>query len=158
MTPLRVRPLLLVALSAGVVAWVVLGLVEQDGRPSLPLPWTAPAGLLVLAGALLGFGWPVRAWNRGRRDRPLDPLRAARTVVLARACAVAGAVLTGGYAGLVVLVAPAAGVEPQRERLLVAVAAVLAALGLAVAGLVVERWCRLPPDDDEDDRRPGLAA
>ena len=38
-----------------------------------------------------------------------------------------------------------------------AAVASLAAVGLSVAGFVVQRWCRVPPDDDdtnsEDDAR-----
>lgn len=155
MRPLRLAPLLLVALAVGVVAFVGLRALEGSGGPPLLLPWTAPAGLFVLAAAVLGAGWPVRRWNRGVRDRPLDPLRAARTLVLARASSITGAALAGGYAALVAVLAPTVEVEPRRERLLLALVAVLASAALTGAGLLVERWCRVPPDDS--DEPPGAA-
>lgn len=40
-------------------------------------------------------------------------------------------------------------VGARRTRLVLAGIAVLAAIGLAVAGLVVQRWCRIPPGDDD---------
>jgi MFS family permease len=81
--------------------------------------------------------------------RRLDPLRATRVLALARASAVAGAAMAGAYAALAALTAPTATVEPRVERLVLALLAVLAAAALAAAGVVVERWCRVPPDDDQ---------
>ena len=155
MRPVSTSALLLVALCAAVVGWVVLGAVDRSDLGPLGVPWTAPAGLVVLAAAVLGSGWPVRRWNRGDRSRPLDPLRAARTLVLARATSVTGAALVGAYAAVVLLLVPTADVEPRRERLLLALVATVASAALAVAGVLVERWCRLPPDDRDEGQDPG---
>jgi Protein of unknown function (DUF3180) len=147
-TPLRVRTLLLTALCVGVASWVVLDALDHSGRV-LPVSWTAPLALVVLAALVLGAGWPVRQWNRGRRDRPLDPLRAARALGLARAAGVTGAVLAGAYAGMAAVLAPTLDIEPRRERLLLALGAAVAGALLAGCGVLVERWCRLPPSDDD---------
>jgi hypothetical protein len=152
MTPMRARHLALTALVVGVVTWSALRIVEATGGVALPLPWTAAAGMLVIAGAVLVAGWPVRRWTRGDRSRRLDALRAARTLVLAKASAYSGAALAGFYAAQALLVVPDLDVEARRERFWVALLAVGAALVMVAAGLVVERWCRLPPpDDDEED-------
>jgi hypothetical protein len=140
------------AVCVAVVAWVVLGELDGAGR-TFPLSWTAPVALVVLAVLVLGGGWPVRQWTRGVRDRPLDPLRAARVLGLARAAGVTGAVLAGAYAGLAGVLAPTFDIEPRRLRLVLAVAAVAGGALLSAAGVVVERWCQLPPSDD--DARPG---
>lgn len=155
MSVLRLRTLALVALCAAVVSWVVLGALDsQGGTP--PLPWTAPAALVVIAAAVVSAGWPVRRWNQGHRDRPLDALRAARAAVLARASAVTGAALAGGYAGLALVLLPTVSIEPRRDRLLLALGAAVASLVLTAAGVLVERWCRLPPrDPDDTGGRPG---
>jgi len=155
--PVRAWTLLQVAVVAAVVGWVVLGAVDRSDLGPLRVPWTAPVGLLALAGVVLAAGRPVRRWVRGARDRPLDPLRAARTLVLARATAVTGVALVGAYAAVVLLLLPTADVEPRRERLVLSLVALLAAGALAGAGVLVERWCRLPPDDDQDEGRGGAA-
>jgi ABC-type branched-subunit amino acid transport system permease subunit len=150
MSHTRLRTLLVVAVLVGVATWSALRLVEASGGLPLPLPWTALGGMLVIALAVLVAGWPVRRWTRGDRSHRLDALRAARTVVLAKASAYSGAGLAGFYAAQGVLVLPHLQVEPQQDRLLRAGLAVLCAVVMVAAGLLVERWCRLP--DDEDDR------
>ena len=42
-------------------------------------------------------------------------------------------------------------VGSRRTTLLLALLAAVAAVAISVAGLVVQRWCRVPPSDDEDD-------
>lgn len=145
--PARVGEAALVAVCAGVVGWVVDDWWHGDSGRYFPLPWTAPAGIALLALGVLAAGLPVRRWVRGRRDRPLDPLVAARTVVFAKAAAYGGAGLAGWYA------AQALGLWTQEldvlaRQLLIAALAALAALGTSAAGFVVQRWCRVPKDPD----------
>lgn len=150
MTATSFRVLALLAVIATAVGFSAMRVWESSGRGAFPLPWSALAGMLVIAVAVLVVGWPVRRWNGGRRDRRLDPLRAARTAVLAKASSHSGALLAGWYAGQALVVLPDLAVEPRRERLLLAVLAVVAAGSMVVAGLVAERWCRLPDDEDDD--------
>jgi hypothetical protein len=149
-SPTRLRHLLAVAAAVAAVAWSALRLLEASGGVPVPLPWTAFGGMLVIAAAVLVAGRPVRRWTRGDRSRRLDALRAARTLVLARAAAYSGAALAGFYVAQGLLALPHLDVEPRRERLLMAGLATGCALVMVVSGLVVERWCRLPPADDED--------
>jgi hypothetical protein len=154
-TPTRLSTLVAVSGITGIVAWSGLRLLESSGGRLLPLPWTALGGMVLIAVAVVASGWPVRRWTRGERSRPLDPLRAARVLVLARASAYSGSALAGFYAAQAVLVLPDLSIEPRRERLGVAALATGAAVLMVVAGLVVERWCRLPGDEDEERRGPG---
>lgn len=154
MTPTRWRSLAGVALAAGVLGYVFLQVMEASGRYAATLPWTAVAAMVVLAVAVLVIGWPVRRWNRGHRDRHLDPIRAARTAVLAKAASLAGSALAGWYAGQVLRLLPDVAITPRRDVLLSDAAAVGTALLLLAAGLVVERWCRLPGGDDDEDDTP----
>jgi hypothetical protein len=153
-TPTPKRHLLAVAGAVTIVAWSVLRLLESSGGVPLPLPWTALGGMLVIALAVLVAGWPVRRWTVGDRSRRLDALRAARTLVLARASAYSGAALVGFYVAQGLVVLPDVDVEPRQERLLLAGLATGCALVMVVAGLVVERWCRLPPPEDDDAPTP----
>lgn len=156
MTPMRPTRLLLIALVVGVVAWSLLRLLEASGSLPLPLPWTAPAGMVVIAVAVLVAGWPVRRWTRGDRTRRLDALRAARTLVLARAAAYSGSALVGFYLAQGVLVLPDLAVEVRRERLWLALVAAGAAMLMVASGVLVERWCRLPPGDEDDEPPTGV--
>lgn len=153
MRPARIGAAALVALVVAVLGWVGLRVWSDGGAGYLPLPWTAVVGTVLLAVAVVAAGLPVRRWVAGRRDAPLDPLVAARTVVLAKAAAYAGAVLVGWYAAQGLVILPDL-VGARRTRFLLAVLAVLAAVGVSVAGFVVQRWCRVPPDDDASPSDP----
>lgn len=157
MTPTRWTTPVGVALVTAVVGFALVGPLEMLGLTLTRLPWTAVAAVLLLAVVVLVLGWPVRRWNRGHRDRPLDPLRAARTAVLGQASALAGAALLGWYVGQVVHLLPDVAYPLPRQSVLALLVAAGAAALLLVAGLVVERWCRLP-DDEDDDAPPGAAS
>lgn len=164
MRPARVRVAVLVALLTGAAAWVLLDLWTGSGGTRPPLSWPTAVGTLVLAAAVLAAGWPVRSWQRDRArarsagngprppGRPLDPLVAARTAVLAKAAAYGGAVLVGWFAGQALVLLPDL-VGARKRDLLIALLATLAAVLLVVAGFVVQHWCRVPPDDDDPSPR-----
>ena len=152
MTPARILTAFLVALVSVTLSWVGLDAWDGSGGSPLPLAWSAVAGTAVLVAVVIAAGLPVRNWVRGRRDRPLDPIVAARTAVLAKAAAYGGAVLTGWYLAQGLLVLPDL-VGERRDRFVLALIAAVAAVGVSVAGFVVQRWCRIPPDDD-DPRAP----
>lgn len=141
--------LLLVALVAAVVAAVVLRGAESRGATLLPTPVVAWVVILAIAAVVAGLGWNVRQYTAGKRAE-LDMIVAARTVVLATASTYTGALLTGWYAAQVLVVAGDLDLPARRDVAVTAGVAALAALVLAVVGLVVERWCEVqPPDDDE---------
>jgi len=148
MTPARVVTALLIALVSLAVCWVGLDIWTGSGGEPLPLSWPAVVGTVALMVVVIAAGLPVRRWVRGRRDRALDPLVAARTAVLAKASAYGGAALVGWYLSQALLILPDL-VGARRERFVIALIAAVAAIGVSVAGFVVQRWCRIPPDDDE---------
>jgi hypothetical protein len=154
MTPARVVPALLVALVSVTICWVVLDIWTGSGGNPLPLSWPAVVGTVALVAVVIAAGLPVRKWVHGRRDRALDPLVAARTAVLAKASAYGGAALVGWYLSQALLILPDL-VGARRERFIVALLAALAAVGVSVAGFVVQHWCRIPPDDDDTPGSPG---
>jgi hypothetical protein len=155
MRPVRARTAVLVAVVVGVAAWVILDAREASGAVSLPMPWTAAVAIALLDVAVLVSGLEVRRWVQGRRERPMDPLMAARIAVLAKAAVYAGGALTGWYLAQGVVLVPDL-VGDRRTRLVVAVLAALAAAGLAAAGLLVQRWCQRPPQDDTRDAEDDL--
>ncbi len=145
----RVRTLLLVAAATTGLGWFVVRALASRGWTMPQVPWLMVAVLVLIAAVVLGLGWSVRQYLRGEHPT-LDPLRAARTAVLAKAACYTGALLTGWYAAQVLDVLGDLGIEAQRERALSAGLAVLGAVVLAVAGLVVEWFCRVPPPEDPE--------
>ena len=154
MTPTRPWPLLaIVALFAALSYGVA---VSAEGS-LLDLPATAPVAMVLLAVAEAGMAKVVADRLAGRRDargrprgRPLHPLQIARAAVLAKASSTGGAVLLGGYGGLFAWALGRRGELAVADRLsLLSGLSALAALGLVVAALVLERACRTPevPDD-----------
>ncbi|HEU5241925.1 MAG TPA: DUF3180 domain-containing protein [Ornithinibacter sp.] len=148
---IRATTLVLAGLGMTIVAWLVLRWVSSGGT-GLPDPgWVAIAVMAFLSAGLLVAGWQVRKVRDGVGDGSVTPLRAARTLVLAQAAALTGAVLVGWYVANAFVLLPDADVESQRSRIWpFVVHAVVAAL-LAVSGMAVQRWCRVRPRDDEDE-------
>lgn len=146
----RARVALLVALVVGAASWLAWELMTGGGR-LVPRPsWLAAVLLVGMAAFVAGFAWPVRAYLAGRSTKRLDPIRAARVVVLAQAATLTGAAATGWYAGQLATVAGDLSLVANQDRLWRTAVLVGAALVLAAAGLVAQRWCRVNPPSDDD--------
>jgi hypothetical protein len=149
--------LVLLAGAVAVLSAAMLRLLESRGWVLAAPPVLASlvtVGLAVVVGRL---GWNVRQYVKGKRPG-LDPLLAARTVALATAAAHTGALLTGWYAGHVLVVLGRLGHPPFRDLALEASLAMLGAVLLGVVGLVAERWCEVPPPEDDAGVSAGSAA
>lgn len=149
--------LLLVAGLAMVFAFGGLRIAESRGAVLLPIPWLSSLVVLLITAVVVGLGWSVRQYTQGKRPG-LDPLLAARTVVLATASAYTGALLSGWYAAHVLITLGDWAITARRDLASSAAAALICTILLAVAGLVVERWCEVPPSDDEETGAPGRSA
>jgi len=157
---MRVTPwprLVLVAALAAVGSYGLLRLVEGRGATVLPPSMLSSVVVMAIAIGVGLAGWNVRQFVRGKRPG-LDPLLAARTVVLATAASYTGALLSGWYGGHVLLVLRDLGIAARREVAAAAALALLASAVLAVTGLVVERWCRIPPPQDGEPGAPAGTA
>lgn len=133
----------LVALLVGVAAltWGVLRVAETQGSALPPLAWTAPAGVALLA-VVVGVT-AVALRRRLGSGRPPDPLGMARMAVLGKASAHVGPIVGGLYAGYLVLLLPDLEIESRQDRAVLCGVALLAAVLLTVAGLLLERTCRV---------------
>jgi Protein of unknown function (DUF3180) len=149
---IRVHTLALVAAVTGVIGFAVFALLTRDGslvpRPSL----LAGVLLVVMGGLVLWMARPVRRYLAGRATGTLDPLRAARVVVLAQAAALTGAAAAGWYAGQLAVVATDLSLVANQGRLLPLAALVVAAVALSAAGVVAQRWCRIDPPEGQNER------
>lgn len=145
----RATTLVLVVVLSTAVGWSVVRVLSSRGVILPAVPWLMVAVLLLIAAVVLAMGLSVRQYLRGKHPT-LDPMRAARTAVLAKASCYTGALLAGWYAAQVLAVLGDLGIESQRQRAITAGLAVLGAAVLAVVGLVVERICRVPPPEDPE--------
>lgn len=135
----------------GVVVLVLALVVLRVGGLSPAVPgWPASLVVLLMAAVVVGIGVPVRRLRQGRATRPVSPLWAARALVLGQAAALTGAALAGWYAAQALLLVPDADVDSQRARVWVLTLLAAVSVGLAVAGLLAQRMCRI----DEDPRHP----
>ena len=143
-----VRTLIAVLVAVAVVGWLVLRALESRGVYLPVVPWLVDVAILALAGVVFWMGWAVRAYQKGKRPS-LDGIRAARTLVLAKAAALTGVLLGGWYLAQVLVVLGDLAIEPRRDRAVAAGIAVLCSVVLAAIGLVVEKFCELPPSDKD---------
>jgi hypothetical protein len=153
MTRTRSTTLIALLLAGAAVGWFAENALLMSGRALLIPPLTLGATLLIVGIVLLALARPIRRSTLGRAPGRVDPFRATRVVLLAKASALAGALLTGVTGGVLAFVL-ARPVLPGASSVALAVAGTVGAVVLLVAGLVAEHWCTVPPGD-RDDRRPG---
>ena len=153
MTRSRPLPLVLLALVGFALAFATDLALAMRGEPVLVPPLSLAVGLVLIAALLVALAWPVRAAARG--EKRIDPFYATRVVVLAKASALAGALLLGGAGGILTYLLSRA-VVPIGSTL-TAAGTLVAAVILLIAALVAEHFCALPPDDDEQQEAAAAA-
>lgn len=149
MQPTRWYTVLGLAAASTLVCYLVLATLEARANVVVPVPALSGAGLLLLAAVMVDQGRHVRRLVAGRPSN-LTPLQAARVAVLAKASALGGGGIAGYFAAQLVLTFDTLQSPGSRTQAWASGGALLACVVLVVVGLLVESWCRLPPDDDED--------
>jgi hypothetical protein len=147
----RTRATSLIGLAvAGLVVGFLVELAAAGGGIAVFIPpLTLPITLVVIAVIVVAFALPIRRATHGKSTRRIDPFQAMRIVVLAKACSLSGALLTGAGAGFLVFLLSRA-VIPAGSSIWLTVAATAGAAILLVGGLVAEHMCTIPPDDEDE--------
>lgn len=179
--------LALLAFIVAVSTWTLETWLVSSGRAMFTPPITLAITLVVLAIVLLVLAWPIRRYTgelgstprEGRATdateeehaersdaeqrraeaagrRRVDPQHAVRVLALAKASSLTASVL-GGLAFAVVVFVVTRPVVATGSTV-DALAALVGAIVLLVAGLLAESWCALPPDDGAHGTRPQRAA
>jgi hypothetical protein len=171
--PTRISTLVIIAVVCAAAGWVLLRAVYAKLPP---LPWTGVPALLIAAVAEAWTGRDLRmriaargsgqgargsgqgprrsgqgarGSGQGARDlKPPAPLFVSRMVALAKASAVAAAIIAGFAAGFDFYLAGSLTASVPREDALTAVITFVAAVLLGCAALYLENSCRVPEDPD----------
>ncbi|MGO4189425.1 DUF3180 domain-containing protein [Pseudarthrobacter sp. TAF60_1] len=150
MKPISPGRLLLIGLVLTVAGWSATVVTTRYSMATPVLPATALATMAVIVVITLILGIRVLRWrNSTKRKKALDPILAARTLVLAQACAYAGTVLLGWHAGIFLDQLRIWNLRSDQGITWVAVAVAGGGLVMIVVGLLVERFCRIPPEDTD---------
>ncbi len=150
----RTRPTPLIGIG---VAGLVIGFLVELGAAGAGLavlipPLSLPITLVAIAAIVVGFAIPIRRATHGRTRTRIDPFRAMRIAVLAKASSLSGALLTGTGLGVLGYLLSRS-VLAASGSIWQAGAATAGGAILLAAGLVAEYMCTLPPEDD--DTKPG---
>lgn len=149
----RTHPLVVLAFAATGLA---VGLVVQfarsgSGQPPLAPPYSLPATMVVLGAVLLTLAVLLRRRVSRPETGPVNPFQAVRVLAAARASQFVGG-LIGGF-GVGLLLSLAGRPVPTSVSIWVPMLATLiAAVALLVCGVIAERLCRVPPQDQDEAR------
>ena len=143
-----------ITLVVGLLSWLGWRLYLNAGHLLGPASWVSAVMLVAMAVLVVGAGLPVRRFLRGEARKPLSPIRAARTLVLAQAAALTGSGVLGWYAAQVAHALGDVDLPGYRDLLWRLLALCFASLVLTTAGMLTQRMCRVDPPDRGRDGAP----
>jgi hypothetical protein len=145
-----ISTLVLLAVIGGIGgAFAETGLAAA-GRPIILPPYTLGVALVLIGGIVVWLAVPIRRLTKGKAKAPIDPFYATRVLMLAKACALSGALLTGLGAGITIYLLTRS-VVPGVGSVGLAVSTIVGAGLLLAAGLIAEHMCTIPPGEEDDD-------
>ncbi|MCT2085266.1 DUF3180 domain-containing protein [Microbacterium enclense] len=144
--------LIAAALAGLVVGFLVDAVLTSAGRPTFVPAASLPTVLVLLGVVIVVVAVPVFRASRGRTPRRIDPFRALRIAMLAKASSLVGAAAAGFALGLLAFVFTRP-FTPSIGSLGSIIATAVCGILLVVAGLVAEQLCTIRKDDD--DEHPG---
>jgi hypothetical protein len=141
-------PLVVLGAAAMVLGWSIRPLsLHFDTTEPVISAWSVVV-IWVLSAAVGFVAW--RTWRilqRGRGGPRLEPHQAVNRLALGKAAALVGAVVLGGYAGFAIAHLGITPTELSGQRLLRSSIAAVGGLAMLVAGLLLERACRIRSDE-----------
>lgn len=139
--------------AVGVVAGlIVFRAVEAVAGTPPTLPPTMP--LLLAVTAMVVIVLARHTWRKVHRENAwVEASRGLRLLALGKAAVALGAVLGGLQLGILILLVPRLAVEVNGQRALVSGVGAAICVVLVVAGLALQRACRVP-DDEADAPTP----
>ena len=146
--------------ASSVIAFILAGIVigyladlatVSSGAKAIVPPLSLPITLTGVAVLVVALAWPIRRAVRRKATKHLDPFRAMRTAVLAKACSLSGALVFGFGLGITLFLITRS-VVPAAGTVWLALGTAIGAGLLLAGGLIAEHFCTLPPDDTEHEK------
>jgi hypothetical protein len=144
------RALAVAAMFGGLAGWLLVVTANALDLTAPEVPWTAPIGLILVTALVGALAYSTYQRIQVRRER-MEPSRAVAFLVLGKASALAGAVVAGGYLAYALLFVTRLDAAAPRDRVIRSAVTVLAGAALCGVGLLLERACKVPREDGEDD-------
>ena len=145
--------ILLITAALGVAVGFLLDqLLTSTGRPTFTPAVTLPILLLLLGLLSVALAVPIRRATHTTTGSPVNPFRAVRIAMLAKASSIVGAAFAGVALGLLIFLVSRP-VAPSLGSMGTIIATAVCGAILVAAGLVAEHLCTIRKDDD--DEQPG---
>jgi RsiW-degrading membrane proteinase PrsW (M82 family) len=125
--------------------------IVSAGTKALVPPISLAVTLVGVAVIVVALALPIRRAAKGKATKHLDPFRAMRIAVLAKACSLSGALVLGVGLGITLFLITRS-VVPPASTIWQALATAIGAGLLLAGGLVAEWCCTLPPDDTDTEK------
>lgn len=140
------------ALVGLVLGWLLRPVGTRVNGVAPTVGWL-PVLTLVFVALLLGsVAWATYR-SLHRRGERIEPHKAVNRLVLAKSCALAGALVGGGYLGYALSWFGVEGPELAQQRMVRSLVGGLAGALIVVASLLLEHACRVHDDTDPRQRR-----
>jgi len=146
--PTRLSNLLAVAVVGGVCGYAVVPIATEISGTAPRIAWTSVAILVAIALMLSLLAFTTHRTVHKERRR-IDSRRAVNLLLLAKAGALVGAFVAGGYLGFILHFVDALDIPLPRERVIRGVSAAVAGVAIVISGVLLERACRIPKDPDD---------
>ena len=141
------------ALAIGVaLGWAFARFIGLTNLPLLGTTYAASGIMFLLGLGLLIMGRTVKRYVKGHL-KYLDPGRAFFTLAYAKALCVGGFFLAGWFCGQIINIASKSEASFFRHALITCAIAAFVSLLDGVCGIVVEKWCQIPPSDGKKNEK-----
>ncbi|MDR1808632.1 MAG: DUF3180 family protein [Propionibacteriaceae bacterium] len=155
LAPIRWTTLLAALVLGAALGWLGVTVLNALGHRQPSPAWLVAAGLAFGGGAAAAGAWFAHQRFHVLHRYP-DPARGLALTALAKACALAGALLAGVYLALALTNLPRWAVAAAHQRVVRGLVTAAAAIVLSVGGKLLERECQTrhpgsePPEDESD--------
>ena len=141
------------ALGVGVaLGWAFARFIGLTNLPLLGTTYAASGIMFLLGLGLLIMGLTVKRYVKGHL-KYLDPGRAFFTLAYAKALCIGGFFLAGWFCGQIINIASKSEASFFRHALITCAIAAFVSLLDGVFGIVVEKWCQIPPNDGKKNEK-----
>jgi len=146
--PTSRRLLIAIAVLGAAVGLTVVKAIESGGGVAPSVSWLTLVAWSFLAALLFAAARNTHQRIQVRRER-VEPSRAVFLLLIGKASAFVGALCTGVYAGFALSFLQAVSSSGPLTRVIMAGAAAVISALVVTAGLLLERACRVPEDEDD---------